>query len=48
MQKRELIRIHHMLDDANEAAKFVRDKDRVDLDNDRMLIFTIYRSLITN
>jgi len=41
MIKDDLIRLRHMLDAANEALDFTRDKTRDDLDNDRMLLLSV-------
>lgn len=37
MLKDDIIRLRHMLDAALEAERFIDDKDRSDLDNDRKL-----------
>jgi uncharacterized protein with HEPN domain len=41
MIKDDLIRFRHMLDAANEASAFTRDKTRVNLDGDRMLLLSV-------
>lgn len=41
MIEREIIRIRHMLDSANEAVKFTRGKTRSDLDDDRKLALSL-------
>ena len=41
MFKDDLVRLRHMLDAANEALDFTRDKTRDDLDNERMLLLSV-------
>ncbi len=43
MRKDDLIRIWHMLDAAEEALSFVKNKARSDLDADRMLVLSIVK-----
>ncbi len=39
MRKDDGIRLRHMRDASREAILFAKGKDRVDLDDDRMLVF---------
>jgi uncharacterized protein with HEPN domain len=43
MKDEDLIRIHHMLDAANEAMLFAKRKERRSLDADRMLALSIVK-----
>jgi uncharacterized protein with HEPN domain len=45
MRKDDLIRIRHMLDAAREAMSFIKDKNRTDLDRDRMLVLSLVKSI---
>ena len=45
MRGDDLIRMHHMLDAAEEALSFARNKTRRDLDSDRMLVLSIVKSV---
>ena len=45
MQRHDRIRLQHMLDAANEALEFVRDKQRSDLDTDRKLVLSLIKEL---
>ncbi len=43
MRKDDLIRMWHMLDAAEEALSFVKDKARSDLETDRMLVLSVVK-----
>ncbi len=43
MQRDDLVRLGHMLDAARDALVFAADKDRSDLDTDRMVTFAIMK-----
>ena len=45
MRKDDQIRIRHMLDAAREAISFMKDKQRSDLDTDRMLVLSLVKSI---
>jgi uncharacterized protein with HEPN domain len=45
MLKADFIRLRHMLDAAREAVSFARNKNRSDLDSDRMLVLSIVKSV---
>jgi len=45
MRRDDIIRIHHMLDATREAISFAKNKERKDLDNDRMLSLSIVKSI---
>ena len=45
MRRDDLIRIRHMMDAAKEALSFAKNKSRVDLDSDRMLVLSIVKSV---
>jgi uncharacterized protein with HEPN domain len=45
MRNDDLIRIRHMLDSAREAISFIKGKRRKDLDNDRMLVLSLIKSI---
>ena len=45
MRKDDLVRLRHMLDAAQEAIEFVKDKHREDLDNDRKLTLALVKDL---
>ena len=45
MHERDLIRLRHMLDAAEEAVNFIVGRKREDLDTDRMLALTLVRSI---
>jgi uncharacterized protein with HEPN domain len=45
MRKNDLIRLRHMLDAAEEAVSFGRDRTRPDLDHDRMLTLSLVKSM---
>lgn len=41
MRRDDKVRLRHMLDAANEAVAFAQDKNRSDLDDNRMLVLAI-------
>ncbi len=45
MRKDDLVRIRHMLDAAREATEFAKDRERADLDSNRMLALSIIKSI---
>lgn len=45
MRKDDVIRLHHMLDAASEAASFARNKTRRSLDTDRQLVLSLVKSI---
>ncbi|MCP4715535.1 MAG: DUF86 domain-containing protein [Deltaproteobacteria bacterium] len=45
MRRDDIIRIRHMQDAVNEALSFAADKQRSDLDNDRMLTLSIIKDI---
>ena len=45
MSKPDLVRIHHMLDATREVLSLSTDKDRVDLDTNRMLSLSLVHLL---
>jgi uncharacterized protein with HEPN domain len=45
MYKDDLTRFRHMLDAAEEAISFIKDKNRNDLDIDRMLVLSLVKSI---
>lgn len=45
MRRDDLIRVRHMLDGAKDALRFVSGKSRDDLDGDRMLTFSLVKSI---
>lgn len=45
MPKDDLIRLQHMLDAAKEALSFAKNKNRKNLDDDRMLALSIVKSI---
>ena len=45
MSKNDLVRLHHILDAAQEAVAFVGNRSREDLDSDRMLNLSLVRLL---
>ena len=45
MLKADLIRLRHMLDAAREAISFARNKNRIDLYSDRMLVLSMVKSI---
>ena len=42
-QREDAVRLHHMLDAAQEACSFVQGKGRSDLDTDRKLVLSLVR-----
>ncbi len=45
MKKAEEVRLRHILDSAIEAQSFVKGKNRKNLDNDRMLVLSLVKSI---
>jgi uncharacterized protein with HEPN domain len=45
MREDDQIRLHHMLDAAREALGFVADRERRDLNTDRMLVLALVKSI---
>lgn len=45
MRRDDFIRVRHMLDSAKEAASFIKDRKRSDLDKDRMLVLSLIKSI---
>jgi len=45
MQKDDAVRLHHMLDAAQEAAFFAQNKTRSSLDTDRQLVLSLVKSI---
>ena len=45
LPEEDVVRLRHMLDAANEAVSFVRNRTRADLDTDRMLSFALVRAI---
>ena len=45
MQREDAIRLRHMLDAAEEAARFIAGASRADLDTNRMLAFALVRAI---
>lgn len=45
MQKDDAVRLRHMLDAAQEAAFFARNKTRSSLDTDRQLVLSLVKSI---
>ena len=45
MQKDDLIRLRHMLDAAKECINFTNNKTRSSLDEDRMLVLALVKSI---
>jgi uncharacterized protein with HEPN domain len=45
MQKDDAVRLRHMLDAANEAASFARNKTRKSLDTDRQLVLSLVKAI---
>jgi uncharacterized protein with HEPN domain len=43
MRRDDIIRVRHMLDAAREALSFAANKDRKDLDDDRMLVLSLVK-----
>ncbi len=45
MRRDDLIRIRYMSDAAKEALSFAKNKTRIDLDSDRMLVLSLVKSI---
>jgi uncharacterized protein with HEPN domain len=45
MRREDAIRLRHMLEAAEEAARFATGRSRSDLDSDRMLVFALVRAI---
>lgn len=45
MRGDDRVRLRHMLDAAEHAVQFMADRDRSDLDEDRMLLFAVVRAI---
>ena len=45
MRKDDQVRLHHMLDAANEALSFISDKSRSRLNADRMLVLSLIKDI---
>ena len=45
MKSHDLVRVKHMIEAADEAISFVRGKNRIDLDQDRMLTMALMREI---
>lgn len=45
MKKDDLIRLRHMLDAANDAVAFAANRERQDLDKDRMLTLSLVKCI---
>lgn len=45
MQKNDLVRLHHMLDAAEEALRFTQGRTRKDLEHDRMLVLALMKDI---
>jgi uncharacterized protein with HEPN domain len=45
MRKDDVIRVRHMLDAAQEARSFAQNRTRDDLNNDRMLVLSLVKSI---
>ncbi len=45
MLNHDLIRVHHMLDAATEALAFASDRTRAHLEDDRMLVLSLVKSI---
>lgn len=43
MRAEDRVRLHHMIDAAVHAMQFVADRERSDLEADRMLLFAVVR-----
>ena len=41
----DIIRLHHMLDAAEQAIAFTKNKNRADLDTDQMLLFAVIHAI---
>ncbi len=45
MRKDDIVRLRHMRDAAREAVAFIQGKNRVDLNDDRMLAFALVKAI---
>ena len=45
MRKDDTIRVRHMLEAAQEARSFAQNRTRDDLNNDRMLVLSLVKSI---
>lgn len=45
MSKDDLVRVRHMIDSGREVAGFISGRSREDLDNDRMLVLSLAKSI---
>lgn len=45
MEAGDRIRLRHMMDAADDVARFLVGRERADLDSDRMLLFAVVRAL---
>jgi uncharacterized protein with HEPN domain len=45
MQAEDAIRVQHMIEAAEAVQSFIASRQRVDLDNDRMLLFALVRAI---
>jgi uncharacterized protein with HEPN domain len=45
MNPRDRIRLQHLADALNSAIRFVRERERADLDSDEMLLFALVRAV---
>ena len=45
MREDDRVRLHHMLDAAREALSFAKNRERRDLDTDRMLVLALVKSI---
>ena len=45
MREDDWVRLHHMLEAAREASSFAANRDRRDLDTDRMLVLALVKSI---
>lgn len=45
MRSEDMVRVHHMLDAAREALEFVANKTRADIEDDRLLVLGLMKSI---
>ncbi|MBN1945333.1 MAG: DUF86 domain-containing protein [Bradymonadales bacterium] len=45
MREDDRIRVQHMIEAAQEVARFIAGRERSDLDTDRMLLFAVVRAI---
>ncbi len=45
MQQNDKIRLQHMIEAAKEALSFANGKEKVDLENDRMLVLSVVKEI---